>query len=102
MRQESVSLSDSYLNFPGNNRCTSTLPQHEVGIIEGTKDSFINSIRYYDNRIYTEQRLHYLNPLPASNFTVFARMKKQVESSNNFTTTGYLTLPELRIGNTSP
>ena len=81
------------------NKCSVSQPTHEVGIIQGgTKDKFSNNMRYYDNMIYTEQRIKFLNPVPSTDFKVFANMKKQVVSSNNFTTTGYLTLPELRIG----
>ena len=62
------------------------------------KNSFKTSIRYYDNKIYSEQRLQFLNPLPTADFSVFVMMKKVVESSPNVTATGYVTLPELRIG----
>ena len=80
------------------NKCAASSPQFEVGIIEGgTKNTFLNSIKYYDDKIYTEQRIHYLNPLPSSDFKVYARMKKTVQSADNVTAEGYVTLPELRI-----
>ena len=62
------------------------------------KNSFKTNIRYYDNKIYSEQRLKFLNPLPTTDFKVFVMMKKVVESSPNVTATGYVTLPELMIG----
>ena len=48
--------------------------------------------------INSEQRLKFLNPVPTTDFKVFVKMKKVVESADNVTATGYVTLPELRIG----
>ena len=64
----------------------------------GTKDKFSNNIRFFDNKVYSEQRIKFLNPVPSSDFKVFTKMTKQVTSSDNFTATGFVTLPELRIG----
>ena len=81
------------------NRCGGKNPTHEVGIIEGgVKNSFEANIRYYDNMINSEQRLKFLNPVPTTDFKVFVKMKKVVDSADNVTATGYVTLPELRIG----
>ena len=79
--------------------CSGKNPIHEVGIIEGgVKKSWEGNIRYYDNKIYSEQRTKFFNPIPTADFKVFVRMKKVVESSPNVTATGYVTLPDLRIG----
>ena len=83
---------------PTNNKCSSN-PTHKIGIIDSSGTETLNEgkIEFKDNQMNSDSLMAVIDPLPAGDLTVRLQIDKNVGSE---TATGYISLPDLRIGKT--